>query len=106
MSDTNVRTVAGHRCVRGPSGKWLTFTPHGLFASLVGLPLGFCEKGETGVSKRGRSGETGNSLLAVKMGKITALEAEAHPAANVVLNAVGIDNDLIYYQTRVDHPYF
>lgn len=31
----------------------------------------------------------------VRMGKITAAEAESHPAANVVLNAIGIDNDIV-----------
>lgn len=37
----------------------------------------------------------------VKMGKIEAKEAESHPAANVVLKAVGIDDDF-----RVDFSYF
>ena len=37
----------------------------------------------------------------VKMGKIEAREAEAHPAANVVLKAVGIDDVL-----RMDFDYF
>ncbi|MBT3205557.1 MAG: serine/threonine-protein phosphatase [Gammaproteobacteria bacterium] len=31
----------------------------------------------------------------VKMGKINSAEAESHPAANVVLNAIGIDNDIV-----------
>jgi len=31
----------------------------------------------------------------VRMGKITAAEAESHPAANVVLNAIGIDSNII-----------
>ena len=31
----------------------------------------------------------------VRMGKIDASEAESHPAANVVLNAVGIETDLV-----------
>lgn len=38
----------------------------------------------------------------VRMGKINKEEAEAHPAANVVLNAIGIDSDLVidieYYE--------
>jgi serine/threonine protein phosphatase PrpC len=37
----------------------------------------------------------------VKMGKIEAKDAEAHPAANVVLKAVGIDDDF-----RIDFTYF
>jgi len=37
----------------------------------------------------------------VKMGKIEAKDAEAHPAANVVLKAVGIDDIL-----RMDFDYF
>jgi serine/threonine protein phosphatase PrpC len=37
----------------------------------------------------------------VRMGKIEAGEAEAHPAANVVLNAVGIDDKL-----TIDLEYF
>ena len=37
----------------------------------------------------------------VKMGKIEAKDAESHPAANVVLKAVGIDDDF-----RVDFSYF
>ena len=37
----------------------------------------------------------------VKMGKIEARDAEAHPAANVVLKAVGIDDTL-----RLDFDYF
>ena len=37
----------------------------------------------------------------VKMGKIEAKDAESHPAANVVLKAVGIDDDI-----RVDFSYF
>lgn len=31
----------------------------------------------------------------VKMGKISSAEAEEHPAANVVLNAIGIDDEII-----------
>lgn len=38
----------------------------------------------------------------VRMGKLDAAEAEEHPAANVVLNAIGIDDELIidmeYYE--------
>ncbi len=38
----------------------------------------------------------------VRMGKVNAEEAEAHPASNVVLNAIGIENELIidmeYYE--------
>lgn len=38
----------------------------------------------------------------VRLGKLKAEEAEEHPAANVVLNAIGIENDLIidmeYYE--------
>ena len=37
----------------------------------------------------------------VKMGKIEAKDAESHPASNVVLKAVGIDDDF-----RVDFSYF
>ena len=37
----------------------------------------------------------------VRMGKIEARDAEAHPAANVVLKAVGIDDNL-----RLDFEYF
>ena len=37
----------------------------------------------------------------VRMGKLDAREAEAHPAANVVLRAVGIDDQL-----RIDLEYF
>ncbi len=40
----------------------------------------------------------------VRMGKLKAEEAEAHPAANVVLNAIGIDANLIidmeYYEIK------
>jgi serine/threonine protein phosphatase PrpC len=40
----------------------------------------------------------------VRMGKINAEEAEEHPAANVVLNAIGIEDNLIidmeYYEIR------
>lgn len=40
----------------------------------------------------------------VRMGKLNAAEAEEHPASNVVLNAVGIENTLIidmeYYETK------
>jgi serine/threonine protein phosphatase PrpC len=42
----------------------------------------------------------------VRMGKIEARDAEAHPAANVVLRAVGIDDhlriDLEYFELQVD----
>ena len=31
----------------------------------------------------------------VKLGKITSAEAENHPASNVVLNAIGIDNEIV-----------
>jgi serine/threonine protein phosphatase PrpC len=37
----------------------------------------------------------------VKMGKIEAKDAESHPASNIVLKAVGIDDDF-----RVDFSYF
>lgn len=40
----------------------------------------------------------------VRMGKLNATEAEEHPASNVVLNAVGIESDLIidmeFYETK------
>lgn len=40
----------------------------------------------------------------VRLGKLNASEAEEHPASNVVLNAVGIENNLIvdmeYYETK------
>jgi serine/threonine-protein phosphatase Stp1 len=45
----------------------------------------------------------------VRMGKIDAREAEAHPAANVVLKAVGIDDqlcmDLEYFEMQHDDIY-
>ena len=45
----------------------------------------------------------------VRMGKIEAKDAEEHPAANVVLKAVGIDDNLImdfdYFEMREDDIY-
>ena len=42
----------------------------------------------------------------VRMGKLEASEAEEHPSANIVLNAVGIEDTLIldmeYYEVQAD----